>query len=313
MTIAPEIKDRLHAVKSTPRPIMGVLGAKRPSHHLPCRFCGSSDALSIYKGDTGWRWKCHGCNRQGDALDALAMASGVSLSEILSQVASASGAHTPVSPVPEPDQARLHRLMEDAIHYAESRHPDAVTAARKRGLELEFVTKHYCVGFLPVVTFSNWAHWHLKNAWALPISGSDGSPKAIKLHFEEHPRPGMKSMWAPLGTTPTDKPRHGYSTLWPCPEWFPRTERLYIAGGELKALSLIQAGLAATSPTSGESFKWPQDQIKRVAGRRIVICYDDDGAGRAFRDRTTQSLKQHTHQVSTITFGLKGTPSCPTK
>jgi hypothetical protein len=309
MPLAPELTEQLRAVKSTPRPIMGVLGAKQPSHHLPCRFCGSSDALSIYKGDTGWRWKCHSCSRQGDALDALSMASGVSLTELLRGLAPAASTITPVGAPPVPNEQRLRRLLEEASGHAAAKHPSAVAAARKRGLDLDFLTGQYCVGFLPAITFSDWPHWHLKDAWALPISGPDGSPKAIKLHFEKHPRPGMKSMWAPLGTTPAEKPRHGYPTLWPCPEWFPKTERLYIAGGELKALALIQAGIFATSPTSGESFKWTPDQIKRIAGRRIVVCFDDDEAGRKFSERTIQSLGSYTREIRAVTFGAKGTPS----
>lgn len=78
---------------------------------------------------------------------------------------------------------------------------------------------------------------------------------------------------------------------------------LFLTPGELKSLACLSAGLNATSITAGESHRWTRAMIERLAGRRVAILYDDDAAGRDFRDRTIEALKFRCAELKTITFG----------
>jgi hypothetical protein len=104
---------------------------------------------------------------------------------------------------------------------------------------------------------------------------------------------------------PADKPRHGFATLWPPPETFDVAEKLYLLPGELKALAVLGAGRAATSITAGESTRWTPGLLARLAGRRVVIVYDDDPSGIRFLATTTAALKGWAASVSKATFGRK--------
>jgi len=68
-------------------------------------------------------------------------------------------------------------------------------------------------------------------------------------------------------------------TLWPSPESYTKPDVLFFCPGELKALAIINAGLPATSMTSGESGKITDEiirRLKKVAAKKIVLVYDDD-------------------------------------
>jgi acetyl esterase/lipase len=168
----------------------------------------------------------------------------------------------------------------------------------------------------------------------IPIAGC-----AVKLHFEHPPTGHPKLLWAPFGTVPDPgqtKPRHGLATLWPWPQppyereeraaiaeydaadWFPsRAEAeafadrdtpddgkwLHLCPGELKALAVLSAGLPATAITGGEAHRWTPALLAPFRGRRVCLVYDEDDAGRRFRDATVCALRGVAASVRAITFG----------
>jgi hypothetical protein len=240
-------------------------------------------------------------------------------------------------PPPEPDRKRVAELLEKAIEYAVSGHPVAARYAQRRGLDLGFVADEFGVGFIPELRFAGWGGRVIQNAWVIPISGPDGRPVAVKLHREDPPAQSPKCLWAPFGTRPDPgqtKPRHAWSTLWPAPEWFGGEEAeeraaileldghldradaehraqaemplLFLTPGELKALAIAQSGRAATSVTGGESCVWEPALVGRLAGRRVVLVYDDDPAGHAFRDRTALAIVEHVAELKCVTFRQQG-------
>lgn len=238
--------------------------------------------------------------------------------------------HEPITPTPDNDRTAV--LLRAATAYALNEHPDAVRFADRRGIDLRSAATNWDVGFMPHVIFQDWAGPGIRNIWTIPVTDQFGGVVAVKLHREDPPEGAAKGFWAPLGTAPSDKPRHGFSTLWPDPDTAEMQERigirefhgnmsrteaeritrqespiLYVLPGELKALSVLCAGRCATSVTAGEGHRWTPGQVQRLSGRHVVIVYDDDDAGHKFRDRSIEALADAVQSLKTITFGKKGT------
>lgn len=206
----------------------------------------------------------------------------------------------PVEPKPERDLVEriIGHALENVQKEAANRWLD------KRGLSVETCLR-FQVGFMPWIRFAKW-RGPIPNVWIIPILNADGQVVALKMHREEPPEGYAKGSWAPVGTEPADKPRHGFATLWPPPESFDVAEKLYLLPGELKALAVLGAGRAATSITAGEATRWTPGLLARLAGRRVVIVYDDDQAGVKFLSTTSAALKGWAASVSKATFGRKG-------
>ena len=84
------------------------------------------------------------------------------------------------------------------------------------------------------------------------------------------------------------------------------TRWLILTPGELKAFACIGAEFDATAPTAGESITWTKGLIRRLASRRVIILWDDDDAGRKFRDSTIEALRGHVADLREITLGRNG-------
>jgi len=206
----------------------------------------------------------------------------------------------PIEPVPDRDL--LLRILDHAIE-------NVVKGAADRWLKKRGVTRatalKWGVGFMPWYRHKKWKAAR-KDLWIIPIANHEGRLVALKTHREDPPPGWAKSGWIPLGTEPESKPRHGFSTLWPCPESFAVSSKLYLLPGELKALAVLGAGRNATSITAGESMTWAPKLVKRLEGRKIVIVYDDDEAGRRFLTKTTFAIRGRVVSLSKVTFGQKG-------
>ena len=84
------------------------------------------------------------------------------------------------------------------------------------------------------------------------------------------------------------------------------TRWLILTPGELKAFACIGAKFDATAPTAGESITWTKGLIRRLAGRRVIILWDDDDAGKKFRDSTIEALRGHVSDLREMTLGKNG-------
>ena len=82
-------------------------------------------------------------------------------------------------------------------------------------------------------------------------------------------------------------------------------EVIFVLPGELKAFAMIGAGFHAVGLTAGESIAWPRALIKRLAGRKVCVVYDDDDAGKLFRERTILALKCKVTELYMMTFGKR--------
>jgi len=295
--------------------VLGLTGQRAGNHH-PCRYCGNKDALSVSQSESGWRFKCHSCQATGSIVDALALAEGLPASEVCKRLAGPGAPRrsqpkpaapvTPKEPAPPvPDLARLNRLFEVAfLNIIEGR---ADRWLAKRGITRNVIEAAPNLGFVERADIKGWTR-PLENAWLIRVCLPDGQAVALKAH-RENPQDGTpKSLWLPFGLQPAEKPRHGFATLWPPPEWFSPAERLFITEGELKAAALISCGKYATAPTTGADFRWHPWHTKRLAGRRVCIVWDDDEAGRKFRDNTTAALRNAVSELRAVTFGRKVAP-----
>ncbi|HLX64065.1 MAG TPA: hypothetical protein VKX17_22525 [Planctomycetota bacterium] len=343
-------RPSLDDVKRTAAPLLDVLGHERPGNHGPCRFCGNRDALSVHQGAAGWRFHCHSCGAAGSVIDALALAESISIAEAITRLAGPCTAPrraapkpaappAPVEPLPPvPNQDTLRRVHERAMRTLYESPELQGRWLAKRGITID-TARAFGLGFMPFVKFTGWKH-AAKDAWIIPITSAAGDVLALKLH-KENATHGPKALWAPLGTEPKDRPRHGFATLWPPPESFwpadefderaaileidgglarveaerrarlevgRATPWLYIAPGELKALAVVSAGLHCTSVTAGESFRWTPGTLARLAGRRACIIYDDDPAGHRFKNNTLAALRNTAAELKAVTFGRKENP-----
>jgi hypothetical protein len=240
---------------------------------------------------------------------------------------------------PIPDRERLRRFLACAqTELAASE--VALGFVAKRGLTLD-ACNALGLGFVAEARFKEWPGCPLRNAWVIPVSYPSGKEYpafaaeavAIKLHLEAPPPKSPKSLWAPFGTDRdalTGKTRNGLATLWPCPESGEFAERcaileaearlsaedatalagaacgfLYLTEGELKAAACIAAGKDAVSVTAGASFRWTPGLLARLTGRRVCVLFDDDNAGRRFRDTALTALANAALELKAVTFGRK--------
>ncbi len=338
----------LDSIKHDGPALFALLGIERAGTHCRCPFHGPDNkpSLSVWRNEAGWHFRCHASNcpagNVGSIVDAVALIERIPPGKAIERLTgqrytppadSLRRVNAPPAPPPEPvppvpNLEAVRRFVERAKKtLCESEQLQSVWL-KKRGLLLDTVISHD-VGFMPFARFAGWKH-SLQNVWVIPITDARGNVVGVKLH-RENAKTGPKVLWAPFGTQPADKPRHGFPTLWPPPEhegnWseraaifeteggFDRNEAqrragldcgwLYLLPGELKALAVSGAGRAATSITGGENHRWTPGQIARLAGRKVCIVYDDDPAGHVFRDKTIQALYGAAVEVKAITFGRK--------
>jgi len=77
----------LDAVKADLPGLLAALGLEKPGNHLPCRFCGNRDALSVHHTESGWRFRCHRCEAAGSIIDAVALGEGLAAGTAIRQLA----------------------------------------------------------------------------------------------------------------------------------------------------------------------------------------------------------------------------------
>lgn len=129
--------------------------------------------------------------------------------------------------------------------------------------------------------------------WTLPIL-SHVSPRpliGVKLH-RDPPRPGQsKGGWLVRGG----------AALFPLPEaqGLHRGAEIILCEGELKALAYIEAGLAATSLTTGAATRWTLDMAQRFAGLTVVIDpdHEDSKAALDFVSNAARALSRVARSV----------------
>jgi 5S rRNA maturation endonuclease (ribonuclease M5) len=83
------------------------------------------------------------------------------------------------------------------------------------------------------------------------------------------------------------------------PEYALGQHTVWVVEGEPDALAARKLGLNATSFTSGASTQ-PKEQIARLSGHRVVICYDSDEAGEKGADKLISNVRKVTDWVKSV-------------
>lgn len=88
-------------------------------------------------------------------------------------------------------------------------------------------------------------------------------------------------------------------------EWASKKENVYVTEGESDCLALIAAGMesdnAACVATPGTSFQ--REWASLFTGKRVVLCFDSDNAGRAATATVAAILKGHAREILTWRAG----------
>ena len=266
-------------------------------NHLPCKWCAAElgrdkKSISVWRAPDAWAWKCHRCSRGGTIVDALAEVEGISAAEAIKRLCPREESwHTsaprpsPFPPLTDAQRREMTLFIERCMVPVLTEQPMVCRYAKKRGLNLTTLC-NYCVGFDVE-----------ERRWIFPVADVKSRVRGVKFHAEES---DFKSGWVRFAPKPA---KCGWTTFFPLPEAFPEGPPLAIAEGELKALALLSGGLAATAPVTGAGFAWPEHQARRFRGRDIIVVYDDDEPGRAFRDRTAKALHGIARKVSSYSYG----------
>lgn len=310
----------LSALKRDSALLMAVLGRERPGQHIKCPFhADERGSMSVWQTADGvWFWKCHSGCGSGTIIDAAMRAYNCSSpAEAVRAIERELGVkigRDEEYQEPRIDADRAERLVVEAHKFLMGNEDIQERMLRgKRGISDLGLVERFRLGFGIGMRFRGWQSWKL-TGWVLPITDARDRLVAVKIHTEmrrdQRTRTIPKCLWAPFGTypPPPSKPKNGTLTLWPPPEVWTKPRRLYVCPGELKAMAMLGAGLAATSPTSGEGGKLPSrlvDRLRAVTPGHVFVAYDDDPAGRKWRDALAEQISQAGLAVATLKFSLQ--------
>ncbi len=267
----------------------------------PCPVCGKPDWCSVSSEGV---WAC--CRRESSGGTRRSDKSGMEYylhclkpghgSLPKRRYSQSSAVREPVRPQLDPD--RYFRLFSYALENLLCGSADSWL--KKRRISRQWVERCPNLAFVEHAAIAGWKY-PIINSWIIRVPSANGKCHGLKLHRENPPKSAHKSAWLPFGTIPQGRPRHCFSTLWPPPEWFPADATILIVEGELKAARACSAGYCATSPTTGAQFSWQSEEVRRLAGRSVVIIYDQDQAGERFRNKTLAALNGQVMSLRTVT------------
>ena len=280
--------------------VLPTLKGRRGKHYL-CPFHDErTPSFTVFQGRNGiWRYCCFGCGIKGTVIDAAMQVWGLkTCRQAVDRISSELGVRVMRDveyQEPVPDLSRAERFIADCHEFLLGDYSvQEKLLVGKRGITDLEVVKRFRIGWAEGLSFQSWRSWRV-TGWTIPITDSQGGLLGVKIHQEgRRSKDRPKSLWAPFGTYPRDRPKHGTGTLFPRVEIYRCPGELYIAPGELKALALINAGYSAVSPTTGES-RLPYRLVERIRNASpgmCLICYDDDPAGLKWRDAVQQDLKK---------------------
>lgn len=90
---------------------------------------------------------------------------------------------------------------------------------------------------------------------------------------------------------------HGHARLFPAPSMLRDSGPIVLVEGEADCICAHSQGINAITQTSKTTNYWPEDQLKAVSGRKVVIAYDADQAGQNYAVRTAVWLQKAGCQV----------------
>jgi DNA primase len=224
---------------------------------------------SFFVYDAGNKFKCHGCQIHGDAIDLQSKITGRSTAEALASLAdglSLGRIATPSPKVPEPKPVIVDTSLERAARYHKALFSPAgaraLDYAKARGLTDKDLLL-YDVGF-----------------------GFAGDELSGRLTFAVYGADGQRLGWTGRALNSDDKMRYRHcrglqtsKTLFGLQELKPGGGRVAVVEGTIDAIALNRSGVPAVSSFTCR-VSVAQARILTGLGFIPVINFDDDEAGK---------------------------------
>jgi len=233
---------------------------------INCPFHEDEHASMSINAATGMYY-CHTCNEKGNFLT---WCKKQNLD--LKQIAAENNIKT--------EQKKIDKSEIDTMHQELIKNETAINwLKRKRGLEIETVKKYKIGAF--------------NQKFTIPIYDIYGEIVNIRIH-DPRPEKGKPKVasW---------KSGYGAARLFPAENLYKNT--VMLCEGEMDCILANQLGYNAITGTTGVS-TFPAEWAKYFSGKKVMICYDIDEAGKAGSQRVAKLLSKFADAIKIINLPL---------
>lgn len=337
MSVVDQIKARLDIVDTVSQSVKLRRTGKNYIGFCPFHSNTRTPAFVVFPESQTWR--CFGqCNEGGDLFSYVMKREGLDFSETLKKLADQAGVElspqTPQSKKEEESQARLSRLMEEALLFYRQQMLEteagkkALNYIKSRGLSDETI-KIWGLGYAPggwETLIKHFSHTDFQtselSAAGMLTEREDGSGYdrfRNRLMFPIRSATGKMAGFGARALNPDDMPKYLNS---PKTELFDKSQLLYgmdlarremralnqavIVEGYMDVIALHQAGFKNVVASMGTALTEEQFGILKRTTRNIVLALDADQAGQNATLRGLETARRSMDEGLDISFDSRG-------
>lgn len=337
MSVVDQIKARLDIVDTVSQSVKLRRTGKNYIGFCPFHSNTRTPAFVVFPESQTWR--CFGqCNEGGDLFSYVMKREGLDFSETLKKLADQAGVElspqTPQSKKEEESQARLSRLMEEALRFYRQQMLEteagkkALNYIKSRGLSDETI-KIWGLGYAPGgwdTLIKHFSHTDFQtselSAAGMLTERDDGSGYdrfRDRLMFPIRSATGKMAGFGARALSPDDMPKYLNS---PKTELFDKSQLLYgmdlarremralnqavIVEGYMDVIALHQAGFKNVVASMGTALTEEQFGILKRTTRNIVLALDADQAGQNATLRGLETARRSMDEGLDISFDSRG-------
>ena len=337
MSVVDQIKARLDIVDTVSQSVKLRRTGKNYIGFCPFHSNTRTPAFVVFPESQTWR--CFGqCNEGGDLFSYVMKREGLDFSETLKKLADQAGVElspqTPQSKKEEESQARLSRLMEEALLFYRQQMLEteagkkALNYIKSRGLSDETI-KIWGLGYAPGgwdTLIKHFSHTDFQtselSAAGMLTERDDGSGYdrfRDRLMFPIRSATGKMAGFGARALNPDDMPKYLNS---PKTELFDKSQLLYgmdlarremralnqavIVEGYMDVIALHQAGFKNVVASMGTALTEEQFGILKRTTRNIVLALDADQAGQNATLRGLETARRSMDEGLDISFDSRG-------
>lgn len=237
------------------------------------------------------QWHCHACGEKGNEVTFYARLRGVSNVEAARAIRAQVGGGTNVVPLRRPAAAAkptapakiMDPKLADEAHARLLKSKEPLKWLKEaRGLALETI-KRFRLGLTDK-----------GDRVTIPVFAEGGALLNLRLYDWRHTSDQKFLNSKGFGTI----------RLWPAESL--AADEVLLVEGEPDCLTACQLGYAGLTGTGGAS-NWKGEWTAQLAGKRVVILYDADAAGKEGREKVAQALAGVAREVRLVDLPLAGT------
>ena len=337
MSVVDQIKARLDIVDTVSQSVKLRRTGKNYIGFCPFHSNTRTPAFVVFPESQTWR--CFGqCNEGGDLFSYVMKREGLDFSETLKKLADQAGVElspqTPQSKKEEESQARLSRLMEEALRFYRQQMLEteagkkALNYIKSRGLSDETI-KIWGLGYAPggwETLIKHFSHTDFQtselSAAGMLTEREDGSGYdrfRDRLMFPIRSATGKMAGFGARALSPDNMPKYLNS---PKTELFDKSQLLYgmdlarremralnqavIVEGYMDVIALHQAGFKNVVASMGTALTEEQFGILKRTTRNIVLALDADQAGQNATLRGLETARRSMDEGLDISFDSRG-------